>query len=484
MKKTTRLTTYSPARRPPGNKVPAVGFRRIGRQFLITNDTGHWNLLDAKEFKNYLGGRVDPKTPLGEKLLGGNLMLNGLNFQSLAEKTIEKELLRWPGPMVHTLVVTQRCNFKCLYCHASVVSPSQAGRDMTLETAKRAVDFIFSVPNPTLMIEFQGGEPLLNWPAVRFIVEYSRKKELWEKRKVFLSIISNLSLMEDQKLLFLAENNVSICTSLDGPPAVHDKNRIYMGGNAHAEVARWVAAIQKERERFPSWDKPNAICTITKHSFPYWKQIVDELVSRGMERIQLGPLDPLGFARKSWSTIGYEPEEFVEFYEKALDYILALNRQGARVYEKMAMIFLVRILQQAHWRFPSGDALCRLAYSYNGDIYTSEEGRLLAHEGDEFFKIGNVATGSYPEILDQATVKTSLLASNSNCQPLCFQCAYKPYCTVLPVMNYAVQGNIWGNMPVNRWCRTVMGIFDILFRKLQSPDDLKLLESWLAYRIK
>jgi sulfatase maturation enzyme AslB (radical SAM superfamily) len=48
--------------------------------------------------------------------------------------------------------------------------------DMSKETAKKVVDTIFYTSNPSITIEFQGGEPLVNWDVIKFIVEYAEKK--------------------------------------------------------------------------------------------------------------------------------------------------------------------------------------------------------------------------------------------------------------------------------------------------------------------
>ena len=166
----------------------------------------------------------------------------------------------------------------------------------------------------------------------------------------------------------------------------------------------------------------------------------------------------------------------------ALDYIIALNKKGVKAYEKMALIFMVRILEGGHWRFPNADGVARLAYNHDGAVYTCEEGRLLANEGDESFKIGHVSSASLQDLLGHPTVHAGLLASSRLAQPLCSQCAYNPFCSVLPVYNQATQGSIFGRMPDNGWCEKMMGLFDVVFTKLQEPQARKVLESWLEYK--
>lgn len=478
----SRLTGLADLPAPDAAKVAGHSWRKLGDKILLTNDGGHHLVLSADDYRRYLKGAVSAEEDLGKELLSKGFFRDQLDFRALAEASVARNLLEAKGPGVHTVVVTLRCNFKCLYCHASVVGPDRTDMDMTPETAKAVVDMIFQSPNPAIMIEFQGGEPLLNWPVVKFIVEYAHRKNEHHKKALNMGLISNFSLLDDAKIDFLLEKGVSFCTSLDGPAEVHNKNRVYLGGNTHEQVVAALKKIQDRRGADPKIDPPNAICTVTRHSLAYQTEIVDQLVDLGLERIQLGPLDPVGFARKSWDTIGYSSQQFLEFYANALDYIIALNKKGVKVYEKMAMILLVRILEGEQWRFPNADGLSRLAYNFNGDIYTCEDARLLANEGDEFFKIGSAVSSSFLDLMDHPMLKLSALAAGSFSQPMCSQCAYQTVCTVQPVFNHQTQGSVWGQLPGNAWCEKMMGLFDLLYARLQDPETRKILEGWLDYR--
>ena len=65
---------------------------------------------------------------------------------------------------LHIAVVTKRCNLRCTYCHAEGGASSE---DMSIETAGRVLQYLFDVRNNSVTLEFQGGEPLLNWPVVQ-----------------------------------------------------------------------------------------------------------------------------------------------------------------------------------------------------------------------------------------------------------------------------------------------------------------------------
>ena len=77
----------------------------------------------------------------------------------------------------------------------------------------------------------------------------------------------------------------------------------------------------------------------------------------------------------------------------------------------------------------SGFALS-LAYNYNGEIFVSDEGRMVDHQGDPIFKVGSVQESSWQQVLDHPTTKACAQASTLDNQPMCQQCAYKAFCGV------------------------------------------------------
>jgi uncharacterized protein len=85
----------------------------------------------------------------------------------LATKYRSKKAFLKDLPGLHIVVMTLRCNQRCHYCHASSQSVDDTRWDMSVKTAKNLVDKIRSTPSPTVKIEFQGGESLLNLPVIK-----------------------------------------------------------------------------------------------------------------------------------------------------------------------------------------------------------------------------------------------------------------------------------------------------------------------------
>ena len=485
----SRLTVLPKGMSAAAASLPSFNFRRFDGWCLLTNDSGQFLMLDDADFARFMAGKIAAPDPLYAELESRGFVRDRLDFSSLGKSYIKKNSFRYTsGPSLHMIVVTLRCNQKCQYCHSSVVDPSRTDTDMDVETAKKTVDFIFKSPNPTICIEFQGGEPLLNWPVVKFITEYAQDKAKAGKRKLIMALVCNFTLMTEERLTWLMDHHVSICTSLDGPAELHNKNRPFLGGGeAQPKVVGWLEKIQARclADETKKYYLPGALMTTTRFSFDYGREIVDLYARLGMEQVFLRPLSPIGYAKRVWGDIGYTAEQFVAFYEKTLDYILELNASGkSTIMERMALILLTKVVKGddagfMDLRSPAGAVIGCLAYNYNGEIFVSDEGRMVDHQGDPLFRVGDVARNTWVEVVDHPTTKACVSASTLDNQPMCAQCAYNPYCGIDPVFHYESQRSLFGQMPSSPWCVSHMGIFDVIFKKLKNPETRKILESWV-----
>jgi radical SAM protein with 4Fe4S-binding SPASM domain len=170
-----------------------------------------------------------------------------------------------------------------------------------------------------------------------------------------------------------------------------------------------------------------------------------------------------------------------------LDRILELNRERTLrrpFFEQTARLYLAKIMtdQDPNYldlRSPCGAGIGQMAYNWDGAVYTCDEGRMLARMGDDTFRIGTVAEGSYAETAQHPTVKALAVASCLDNQIECSSCAYKPYCGVCPIQCYREQGDIMGRMPTNSRCRISKGILDLLFERLQDERNARIFRAWL-----
>ncbi len=479
------------------NKVKAdalvpFNHRKVGDRWLLTNDLGDHVFVTDAQFASFVQAETRPGEPLHEQLIARNMLAEHVDVQTQAARWRKKKQYLFYGPTLHAFVLTHRCNHGCQYCHSSIVGMDRTDTDMSIETAERAVDLAFQTTSPGVTIEFQGGEPLANWEVLQHVVEYARQKNALAGKSLSFSLVTNLSLMDDEKLDYLIDRKVQLCTSLDGPADLHDKIRIYKQGSSHELVLGWMNKINERYKSMgldPNLYRVEALPTITRPALHRWRDVVDTYVSVGCRAVFLRKLDPFGFAARSAKTLGYSMDDFVQFYINAVEYIIELNKQGTQVMERHAAIMLSKILADEEpnyldLRTPGGACIGQIGYAPDGAIYSSDEGRFVAAMGDDMFKVGTVHD-TYDQLMTNAQTRALVMAGLNDGQPDCVSCVYKPWCGQQVEYNYKTQGSLHGRMRDSVWCKKHKSIFDYLMAKLERADaeEMKIFERWTTHRV-
>ncbi|MDF1564213.1 MAG: His-Xaa-Ser system radical SAM maturase HxsB [Deltaproteobacteria bacterium] len=466
--------------------------RKVAGAHLITNLAGQFVFLDDEEYAAFQRGALEPESELYQKLAGMNFIRSEVDVDDLSSRMRDRKRFLAHGPNLHIMVVTLRCNETCAYCHASRADMSATEKDMSKETAEKVVDLIFETTSPGITIEFQGGEPLVNYEVVKHVVEYALKKNEEAKKSLEFTMVSNLAEMDQEKLDFLVKHKVQVCTSVDGPAEIHNKQRILPGGDSHAAALQWIGKLNAAYEEIGLDGEVyhvEALPTVTRAALQNPEALIDQFVDIGCKAIFLRPLDPFGFAAQTKAKLGYSPQEFLEFYARSVDYIIGLNLKGTKILERFAGIFLTKILGETDPNFldirsPCGAGIGQMAYNYDGGLFVCDEGRMLHESGDDLFKIGEAGKDRYPELMKHQTVRALTAASNLDTAPDCSSCAYNPYCGICPVHSYATQGTIHGKMRLSSWCAAHMGIQDYLFGKIREndPEVMEVFKRWTSVR--
>jgi len=286
-------------------------------------------------------------------------------------------------------------------------------------------------------------------------------------------------------LQFFRDHDVLISTSIDGPRDLHNANRPRPGSNSY-ELA--VEGIERARAIL-GHERVSALMTTTQRSLQYPEAIVDEYVKLGFDTIVLRPISPYGFALKTQLKTGYERQAFLDFYVRALDYIINLNRSGNFFVEAYAQLLLKKMLTPfatgyVDLQSPAGAGISVAVYNYDGDAYATDESRMLAEMGDKTFRLGNVHSDSYEDIFGGALLRTLVAASCVESLPGCCDCAFQTYCGCDPVENYATQGDIFGHRPTSDFCRRNMFILKHLLKLYHGNDPFvrELFWAWIQNR--
>ena len=383
---------------------------------------------------------------------------------------------------LHMFVVSLRCEHSCPYCQVSRQSDDRVAFDMTEMTAAKALDLVFRSPSPALKIEFQGGEPLLNFPLIKFVVERALDKNRETRRDIQFVVATNLALLSDEVLEFCKTHGVLLSTSLDGPADLHNANRPRPGRDSYE---RAIAGILRSREVLGP-DGVSALMTTTRASLGRPREIIDEYVAQGFNNIFLRSLSPYGFAIKTKTYAAYDTAEWLKFYFEGLRYIIDLNKKGQPFVEAYAATILTKMLTPFGTGYvdlmsPAGIGIAGIIYNYDGDVYASDESRMLAEMGDKTFCMGNVHEQTYEELFGSDALLTPLEESFTSSVPMCTDCAFEPYCGADPVYHHATQGDFVGRKPLSGFCEKNMTIFRALIGMMEEdPEVRQLFRRWAA----
>jgi His-Xaa-Ser system radical SAM maturase HxsB len=450
-------------------------------RYIATNLGGNHQVLQRRELQDLVSHRLAPHSVLYDNLKANHFLADDDSsvYQELLATKYRSRHARLPDfTGLHLFVVTLRCDHSCQYCQVSRVSENRAAYDMTSDTASRAIDLMFKSPSPYLKVEFQGGEPLLNFPLIKYVVEEVNRRN--DGREIKFVITSNLSLLTEAILNYCADNQVSFSTSLDGPAELHNRNRPRPGSDSHA---RTIAGIQKIRNRLGA-DAVSALMTSTAESLQQPEAIIDEYVKQGFKSIFLRYISPYGFAAKTASRIGYETKDFIEFFKRGLGYIISLNRSGVPMREVYSTLLLQRILTPyatgyVDLQSPSGIGISVLVYNYNGEVYASDEGRMLAEMGDKTFQLGTVQN-TYEELFSDSELLSMVFDTMLEGLPGCSDCALLPFCGSDPVFHHRTQGDIVGHRPTSAFCKRNIEIMRHLIRLLEDDSEAgRVLRNWI-----
>ncbi|ROR22259.1 His-Xaa-Ser system radical SAM maturase HxsB [Vibrio crassostreae] len=458
-------------------------------QIIITNIVGEYEIVSEEELIGIINKSQSLRPELVSALHAKHMIYNGttqvpLNMLGLKYRSKISRVKEFTS--LHMVVTSLRCDYTCSYCQVSRqgITSNIEEYDMSLKTADKVIDMIFDSPSKGMKIEYQGGESLLNFDVIKYITEKSFVRAKQEGRYVDFVIATNLSLLDDTIISFCKLYNIYISTSLDGPKALHDRNRPKPEKDGYDLTVKGIKAIQD----YIGVQNVTALMTTTGRSLMYGKEIVDEYVKNNMTAIFIRPLSPYGFAISKKQINQYNTNEFLDFFKETLNYILEINKAGYNLIEQYSSLILTKLLSTKDLGYvdlqsPSGALIGGIIYNYDGDVYASDESRMQAAMGNNRFKLGNVHQNSYEEIIGNDFMLDALEKSMAISSPTCSTCAFLPFCGSDPVYHYATQKNVVGQKAISGFCKKNMGVFKHLISLLESGDEetKQILNSWVKY---
>lgn len=339
------------------------------------------------------------------------------------------------------LHISHDCNLRCKYCFASTGDFGKGRKLMPVETGKKAIDFLLthSGNRHNLELDFFGGEPLMNWDAVKKIVDYARSKEEEYNKKFRFTVTTNGVLLNDDNIDYINKEMKNVVLSLDGRKCVNDNMRLAINGKGSYDVI--VPKFQKLVEKRLEGENKEyyARGTFTKNNLDFAQDVYHIA-------------DDLGFDQLSVEPVIADPSEPYAITEEDLPTIFA-------EYEKLAVEMIRRKKEGRcfnffHFMIDLDQGPCAIkrlrgcgcgneyvSVTPDGDIYPCHQ-----FVGNDEWKMGNLDDGT----LD-TEMKDKFACSNIYTKEGCKDCWCKFYCSGgCNANNYSFNKDI--NKPVKLSC--------------------------------
>jgi uncharacterized protein len=227
-----------------------------------------------------------------------------------------------------TLKLTSGCNLHCAYCNVEALTPRTPR--MPLERYKRVADLLLGNSRQRHVgLEFHGGEPLL-LPDEWFeeAVAYGRAVARRHNKGVEFPLVTNGTLLTEERLLKLHGLGIEFCMSVDGPPGINDQLR---GGGVAVERA--IGLFRKHRIHF------GVLTVLSRANYQRMGEVMDWFDQVGIDNFRVNFLQPQGRgADESGLLTG---EEMFEGMRQVLDH---MDRTGAKIQEAEMLTMVHRFL--------------------------------------------------------------------------------------------------------------------------------------------
>jgi uncharacterized protein len=318
------------------------------------------------------------------------------------------------------LNLTNQCNLSCQYCYEygadKVATPEGKPKFMDEEVARAAVDHLFASAQGrrAVHITFFGGETLMNFPLLRWVVDYGKAKARETGQYLDFSLTTNGTLLSEAVIEFLADHDIGVTVSMDGPRESHDALRVFASGKGSYDiVAPKVKALMARHRSRPI----AARVTMTE-------QVTD------VKAIFHHLRHELGFAEVGFAPVTAAPDRLYTIQTKKMDSVLDQFRELAYEYRDYAVQgrahgfsnvsdTLAELHAGINKSHPCGAGLGLVGVGPSGDIAPCH--RFV--DSDEH-TLGNVLDGG----MDQARQKQFLAKGHIGAKYDCHSCWARPLC--------------------------------------------------------
>lgn len=263
------------------------------------------------------------------------------------------------------LNVNTGCNLSCTYCYKEDLETPDHGHTMSFETARDSIELLLdeSPDEPRYNIVFFGGEPLTNLKLIKQVVAYCEQRFGELGKIVDFIMTTNGTLLTEEKVDWLDAHRFGLSVSMDGPKAIHDKNRLTVGGQGTYDVVRRKAEMLLARYR----------------SRPVGSRVTLTRGITDVERIWDHLFNEIGFAEVGFAPVTSGDFSFYNLTDEELAEVFAsMKRLGQHYLEEALqgrnigfsnMHQLMTDLHKGHKKsLPCGAGMKMLAVDHKGEL--------------------------------------------------------------------------------------------------------------------
>ena len=328
------------------------------------------------------------------------------------------------------LLVAMDCNLRCDYCFAGTGDYCMGRKVMSLETGKKALDFLLenSGTREHLEVDFFGGEPLLNWKVVKALVEYGRSREAEFNKKFRFTITTNGTLLDEEKMDFINREMSNVVMSIDGRKDVNDRMRHRLDGkSSYDRIVPSYLELAKRR----GFKEYYVRGTYTKYNLDFADDVF-HLRELGFDQISVEPVvcdhdEPYAITEKDLPAVFRE-------YERLSAMILDNDRAGKHFNFFHFMIDLDQGPCAIKRLRGCGCGNEYVAVTPDGEIYPCHQ-----FVGKPDYLMGNILTGEFNKELKKKFAGTHIYN-----KPDCKVCWARFYCSGgCNANNYEYMGDIF-----------------------------------------
>jgi uncharacterized protein len=315
--------------------------------------------------------------------------------------------------------LTNQCNLSCTYCYEfgedKVATPEGKPKFMDLETAKASVEFLLeqSVGRKSIHITFFGGETLMNFPLLKEVVSYATARAAEQGRHVDFSLTTNATLLTPAIIQFLSDNSIGVTVSMDGPPEMHDKLRVFANGRGSYDIIapKVKALIQGHRTRpiVARVTLTNGVTDVVR----IYRHLKDEM---GFHEVGFAPVTTSPDRLYSINESGMDGvlDQFYALAEEYLEYALRGEMHGfTNVSDTISELY-----QGVNKSHPCGAGLGLVGVGPSGDIAPCHR-----FVDSDTHTLGHISTG-----LDREKQDDFLSRGHIGAKYDCHSCWARPLC--------------------------------------------------------